>query len=349
MSLDSITRLAAARTLWKRAPWWRFAVLSSLLLVLLMVLFPPRMNGGRGALPVLDSASYQPTSVSGAVPSPAAPTASAVPPPASHQPEPAATRRSPATPALPSVPSTATSASLALARPGRGDGATAGIDPALLGPVYRAKILMNGFEVPLPPGEWVVLASSTAHVTKHPQNTGMQYLLGRIEHARLAGAMMVIALRSPDSSGFEEPKTCAGNESMYMLKDEVTPFAHQACWTIHLLFASVMQNWADKAVQMGGIYRMAGGDLAAKGVTYPQDMIAVHFFRSEAWGLLEAAYLFSPEAEHIRSNTVPTPNDSDWFGTNLQKYPDKLAYIEKLKRWGETHWPPFESAFDAGR
>ena len=54
-------------------------------------------------------------------------------------------------------------------------------------------------------------------------------------------------------------------------------------------------------------------------------MIAVHFYRSETWGLLEASYLFSPESEHIRSNTVPALHDSDWFGMNLQKYPDKLV------------------------
>jgi hypothetical protein len=208
---------------------------------------------------------------------------------------------------------------------------------------------MNGFDVPLPPGDWAVLASSAIHVTKHPDNTGMQYFLGRIEHARLSGGMMVIALRSADRSGFEQPGTCSDQENIFIQKDEMTPFAHQACWTIHLVFTSGMQRWADKAAKMPNIYRMAGGDLAAKSVTYPQDMIAVHFFRSEAWGLLEAVYLFSPEIEHIRSNTVPTLRDSDWFGTNLQKYPDKLAYVETLKRWGETHWPSFESAFAAGQ
>jgi hypothetical protein len=276
--------------------------------MLLMVLFPPRMNAGRSALPVLDSASYQPARVSAAAPGAGAPTTSAVPAaPASPRPAPAA------------------NASLGLARPGRSDSGASGIDPALLGAVYQGKILMNGFEVPLPPGEWAVLASSTVHVTKHPENAGMQYFLGRIEHARLAGAMMVIALRSPDRSGFEEAGTCVGQENIFAQKDEVTPFAHQACWTVHLVFTSGMQKWADKAAKMGNIYRMAGGDLAAKGVTYPQDMIAVHFFRPENWGLLEASYLFSPESEHIRSNTVPALHDSDWFGTNLQKYPDKLA------------------------
>ncbi len=346
--MGSITRLAVARTLWKRAPWWRFAVLSSLLLSLLMVLFPPRMNVGRSAL--VDSATYQPTSVPAAARQsdvPATPTVA--PPPASPKPSPPIPRRAAATPATPAAPSTVANASLGLARPDKSNGGASGIDAALLGPVYQGKILMNGFQVPLPPGEWAVLANSTVHVIKHPQNTGMQYFLGRIEHARLVGGLMVIALRSSDGSGFEEPGTCASQENIYTLKDEVTPFAHQACWTVHLVFTSGMQQWADKAAKMSNIYRMAGGDLAAKGVSYPQDMIAVHFFRSESWGLLEASYLFSPESENIRSNTVPTLHDSDWFGTNLQKYPEKLAYIEKLKQWAAAHWPPFGSAFDAGQ
>jgi hypothetical protein len=217
-----------------------------------------------------------------------------------------------------------------------------------MGRTYHGKIQMSGFELPLPPGEWAMLASSTAHLIKHPENAGMQYFLGRIERARLTGAIEVIALRSPDQSGFEEPGTCASPQTIYTRKEEMTAFAHQACWTIHLVFTSGMQQWADKAAKMSNIYRMAGGDLSAKGVTYPQEMIAVHFFRSEPWGVLEAIYHFSPEAERIHSNTVPTIQDSDWFGDNLQKYPEKLAYTEKLKQWGETNWPPFEIAFAAG-
>ncbi len=193
-----------------------------------------------------------------------------------------------------------------------------------------------------------MLASSTARLVKHPENSGMQYFLGRIEHTRLTGAIEVIALRSPDRTGFDEPGTCSSQDNIYTRKDGMMPFAHQACWTVHLVFTGDMQRWADKVARMGGIYRMAGGDLSAKGVTYPQEMIGVHFFRSESWGLLEAVYHFSPETEHIRSNTVATPQDSDWFGTNLQKYPEKLAYAERLKQWGDAHWQPFQAAFDAG-
>jgi hypothetical protein len=347
--LASLTPLAVAKALWKRAPWWRFAVLSSLFLILLMVLFPPRSNDDRGALPALDAASYQPQNFAAAaaaavLPSPPAPPIAASTIPA--QSAASAPRTRPVQPAAPPIAQTAT---LGLARGTQTAVGSAGIDPALLGPTYHGKILMNGFELPLPPGEWAMLASSTAHVIKHPDNAGMQYFLGRIERARLTGAIEVIALHSPDRSGFEVAGTCNNQENIYTHKDEVTPFAHQACWTVHLVFTGGMQRWGDKAVKMSNIYRMAAGDLSAKGVAYPQEMIAVHFFRSEDWGLLEASYHFSPETEHIGSNTVPTLRDSDWFGANLQKYPDKVAYTEKLEQWGETRYPSFESAFDAGK
>jgi hypothetical protein len=325
-----MVHFTAAKALWKRAPWWRFALLSALLLVLLMVLFPPVMDVGRDALPVIDAASYQ------------APTRNPAPAPAAAEPTPAPT------PISAPTPPTARTASLALARPDAGGAASTGIDKALLGPTFHGKILMSGFELPLPPGEWAMLANSTVHVINHPQNTGMQYFLGRIEHARLTGAIGVTALRSADQIGFEEAATCANQENIYTRRVDVMPFAHQACWTVHLVFTGGMQKWGDKAAQIGSIYRMAAGDLSAKGVTYPQDMIAVHFVRSETWGLLEAVYHFSPETEQIQSNTVGTPHDSDWAPANIQRFPDKLAYTEKLKQWGDAHWPSFESAFDAG-
>jgi hypothetical protein len=336
--MGSHTHWAMARTLWKRAPWWRFVVLSSLLLTLVMGLFPPRRNTGP-AQPALDSASYRPPARTDSSPP------LSVPPTPAMQ---AVASTPPVTQAKPPAPPAARTASLALARPDGSDIGPSGIDPALMGRTYHGKIQMSGFELSLPPGEWAMLASSTAHLIKHPENAGMQYFLGRIEHARLTGAIEVIALHSPDQSGFEAPGTCVSPQTIYTRKEEMTVFARQACWTIHLVFTSGMQQWADKAAKMSNIYRMAGGDLSAKGVTYPQEMIAVHFFRSEPWGLLEAAYHFSPEAERIHSNTVPTIQDSDWFVDNLQRYPEKLAYTEKLKQWGETNWPLFQTAFAAG-
>ena len=226
-----------------------------------------------------------------------------------------------------------------------------GIDSALIGRTYQNELLMNGFKVPLPQGEWAVLASFTIWITKSPQNKGMTYFLGRIEKGRLAGAMIVNALRSPADAptGFDEFKNCANPDNIYTSKEEIVPFDHQACWVMHSLFTPPWQQWGDKAMQMDSVVRAAAGDLAAKGVTYSQDLVAVHFYRSEKWGVLNATYLFSPEEEGVRSNVVPTFRDSDWFGPNVQKFPEKVAYTNKLKAWGESFWPRFKAAFDAGR
>jgi hypothetical protein len=250
-------------------------------------------------------------------------------------------------------PAAATAVTLSLATPAnQSTGAgSSGIDAAMMGRTYQHELLMNGFKLPLPPGEWVALASSSVHVIKHPENTGMNYFLGQIEHARLVSAITVLALRNSAApeTGFEGFLACDNPENIYSSKEEITPFGHQACWIVQSFFTPPLQQWADKAAKLSNLYRAAAGDMAAKGVTYPQDFVAVQFFRAETWGLLDAMYLSSPEKERIDSNVVPSLRDSDWFGPHLQKYPDKVAYTEKLKKWGEQFWPRFKAAYEAGR
>jgi len=337
--------------LWTRAPWWRFSLMSAALLTLLCVLFPPSMapNIVKHVPALINEASYTPPVVareapppiSAAVPKSAAATLTPskphvqapVPPPSAVTPA----RPAKATPQV---------AELSLATPGNNvvSKDTSGLDAAVMGRTYHDSLLVNGFKLPLPPGNWVMLANSSIHVTKDPSNTGMNYFLGRIERKRLVGAVIIYAMKSP-GSGFAGFNRCdTGN--IYTAKEEITPFDHQACWNIHTYFTPPWQQWADKTISINGIERAAAGDMAAKGVTYPQDMISVQLFRSEKWGLLEASYVYNPESEGITSNVAPTFRDADWFGSNLQHYPEKIAYVNKLKDWGGSFWSRFKIAFE---
>ena len=123
---------------------------------------------------------------------------------------------------------------------------------------------------------------------------------------------------------------------------------YAACWTIRTIYATGWSRWGDRAVKLSAIDRAAAGDMSATGITYPQDFISVQFTRTEAWGLLEVMYLFSPEVEHITSHTVLSINESDWTPANLSRYPEKVAYIDKMKAWGKAFWPQFKQAFDGG-
>ena len=365
---SNIPDLADSRTesLWRRAPLWRACGSMSLLLSVAVVCFPPhwRVTDVQPLLPMPEAATYQPPQDAAIASNAPAPTAissgnpalavtaqasapgiqkkavqAALNPPA---------KKVASTNATPKAP---VNAQISLAVPN----ATAtkdpsGLDSAMLGRTYRRSIPVEGFNVPLPPGQWAMLANSSVNL--HGA-TGMVYFLGRIEHKKLVGAMRVSAVRSigQPGDGFPAAKGCtSGNPDLnYLALDSVTPYDHQACWLINNFYTPPLQQWADRAVKIDGLDRAAGGDLAAKGVSYPQDLLGVRFTRAEKWGLLEVLYLFNPELDGITSDTVLSARESDWHAPNIGRFPDKVAYVEKMRSWGESFWPNFQQAFDSGK
>jgi hypothetical protein len=222
-----------------------------------------------------------------------------------------------------------------------------GLNSAMAGHSYHGTFLADGFNVPLPSGDWLLLANFNF---KMPHAAGENFYLGKIERLTLTGVVRITAARSTDETGagFPEARGCTSEaaNNNFTLNEQVVAYGHQACWLIQNYFTTPMQRWGDRALKLPLLERAAAGDLAAKGVSYPQDMISVRFTRAEISGLLEVAYIFSPEAEHIGSTAAATYSDSEWHQGNIQRFPQKLAYVEKLKRWAEGFWPRFKSAFD---
>lgn len=222
-----------------------------------------------------------------------------------------------------------------------------GLDRAVLGRTFQSTLLVNGFKVPLPPGEWAMLANGTVAGSAHPQNKGTIYFLGQIVHRRMVAAIWVQAMRSPDL-GFAKNQNCTNPANLYVL-DELEGTDHQRCTWIRSYFSADMQQWADKSAHIDQIARAVGGNLAAKGVGYPQELVTAGFQRAEKWGELSAGYMFSPEKDGISSNVVPTLRDSDWYKSNLQRYPQKVAYVNELQQWATRFSPKFQAAFDGGK
>jgi hypothetical protein len=329
---------ATAGALWRRAPLWRFFVLTAGLLTLVFVLFPPSGPGIQLPMTSPDRAAYTPP-----VRNPQANTVAAAPPgiPQASGTKPIRQQQPVATKPKQAVLSMVTPNSRAPTN-------DTGLDPALLGPLYRSSVTIDGYAVPLPPGEWANLAHSTIAMATA---NGDVHFLGRIRDKRLIGAVRAFAVRSKDQpgAGFPEVKSCTEENpgrTYVAIDGAMTTNGHQACWTIRTVYATPWSRWADRAVKLSAIDRAAAGDMTATGVTYPQDFVSVTFTRTETWGLLEVMYMFSPEIEHISSNTALSVNESDWTPANVGRYPEKVAYIDKLKAWGVAFWPRFKQAFD---
>lgn len=335
--------LLTLRRLWRRAPAWRMVGLLAVLLTVLCVVFPPHPKLASQAPAPEPQASFTPP------PQPAAPLP-ATPPPVARAPVVPKTVAPPA----PANPPQVHTANLSLATPNQSS-KTDGLNDALAGNRFSGSLRVDGFNVPLPPGEWLQLASARFE-QKSPQGdkkaSGELLMLGRVRNRRLTGYIRITAARSATDpgTGFVVSPGCEKqNEGTNILVQEaIEPFGHEACWLIEHSFLAPLQAWADRANKLPALERAAFGDLAAKGVTYPAEMVNVRFTRAEQWGLLEVRYGFSPEEDHIASTSqIASYADSDWQPTAIGRYPDKVAYINKLKTWGEGFWPKFKAAFDA--
>lgn len=318
------------KTLWRRAPLWRFFLMSSLLLTLLFILFPPQRQQDTPHPEILPTqATYKPQPVLNNDAPPAGPSAAAA---SSVQPKTAAF-------------------SLALPDAGGLKQNETGLNEAMTGRAYSGSLQVSGYAVPLPEGNWVMLANSSIH---YQENSGMSYFLGRIENKRLTGAITVYALKSqspavvsPDwpivkSSG------CDRLDSLYMPVKEPAEDGLTSCWFVFNYFTPPLLQWADKAVKIDNLSKAAGGDLAAKGVSFPQDFVGVKFVRAAKWGVLSATYLFTTDIKGIHSNEAPSFSDSDWYSNNIHRFPEKVAFVEKMKQWGFSFLPHIKEAFNDG-
>lgn len=208
----------------------------------------------------------------------------------------------------------------------------------------------NGFNVKLPPGDWVLLANQTIRL---PQSSGLVYFLGKLDGKRLTGAVRLFAIRSNDASSAELTplKGCQPDDAgmLHVEADPAFPGGSRGCWSMSNFFTPGMLQWADRAVNMPSIDRAAAGEMSAKGISYPQDFVAVKMGRSEPWGLLEVYYMFSPDAEGIRSTPALSYRDSDWHASNHHRMPEQQAYVDKIQHWGAQHWAEFKRDFVDGR
>lgn len=327
--------------LWRRAPWWRGLLMSAMLLSLLFVLYRPIPSPPTDAGVQLGALAHyvRPAATAGGVAAVGLP--DTAPAPAASRPAAKPAAVSVARP----VSTTPKTAALSLAGPSSAQDSL-GIDHALAGRLYSDFVAINGYKVPLPAGKWVQLANTSINI---PSATGSGFFLGKIEHKRLVGAVSGMVLRSKDKpgAGYPEVTGCARPDPTrnFALVEEVVAFDNQSCWRIHSYYTPPLQKWADRSVNIGVLDRAAAGAMAAKGIDYPQDLVDVRMSRFTKGAGMEVHYMFNPEVEGISSSTVVSYTDMDWRANNIVRYPEKQAYVEKLKAWGAQFWPKFKAAF----
>ena len=318
------------------------------LLTAVFILFPP----GKAPPPqtkIAATASYEPPTPSQAS-EPALPPAEAPPKLAAPPGQTASASPAPlpsAVSAAPPQPAKTATLSMVTGGPAAASDGT-GLNPALVGNLFSGTFQASGLTVPLPPGRWAVLARMSGKIGGGP---AAQYALGRITGGKLSAVLhltTVTGVLMP--SGIPEAKACTQPQIQFVhyvfTESDMNASSHQGCWTLENFYTAYMNQWADRATKMSALDRATAGDLAAKGLSLPQDAVQLRFLKSNASSFVELRVMFSPEADGISSNPAPTVVDSDWSVANVKRHPEKVAYLARMKAWGAGFWPEFAEAFD---
>ena len=326
---------------------WRFCVLLASILSILVILFPPWLlspnKAGVRNKPVAPVATYSPLVTPPAPPLATEERAQPVAPTPANQiqsiPSSTPAKQEDSSPQAVSMHLSPPDATLAKSQSQMGNA-----PPILMGKVFTGFFPAAGRKLPLPPGSWTVLAD----LRIGPESS--TYFLAKIENKRLVGAVTFILESFKEGVQYKPATQCTNPQNLYAITEsnqDARDGGSQAFWFIHNIFAKVWGQWADKNLRMDPLARAAGGEMEIRQITLPQDLIQVNFLRVEKWGRVVGSYYFSPEVEHITSKTASNWMDNDWSYLNYEKYPEKVAYINKLKEWGQAWWPRFKNCVDS--
>lgn len=224
-------------------------------------------------------------------------------------------------------------------RPNASIAPRAGADPGgapLMGQTVTGRVVVQGKSVPLPPGQWIVVAHLPG-----PDAGGTESLfLAQMRRDKLSRAVLVQASTRADQSetGFRRSAQCARTALLYAKTISNEEFGRQDCWTINHNLSTQSEREAPP------IIRAAIGELELRGVKYPLVLLSAFFRLADQQSFLHAVYYFNPELDGITTKPALW-EESDWNRNAIHQYPEKIAYVEKLRVWAEAWHPAVRDGF----
>lgn len=291
--------MTAFARLWRRAPAWRAAMLGGLALGGLAALYPPPW-----LRPLPPAARYAGVPAPAPPPGPFAPPAQPFAPPA----------QPPAAP-LP-VPV-----------------APVDVDLPRFGTVVSGVARFGSFTVPLPRGEWRVIASMRGMTPKGQlATTG---LLAQAAGQELRAMVLVTTVSGPPwpGDGFPADPTCQSQWAFHSRVFSAVDGGPQACWTVEAITPG---DWSSPATPP--VVRAGLAELHGRGVAAPPVVLRAYFSHADTGRSLSVQVL------------QPAPAASGppygWQMQDIRGTPVKLARMARLRDWASAWHPLVRQAFD---
>lgn len=208
----------------------------------------------------------------------------------------------------------------------------------IMGKTFQGAMNLHGRQVPLPEGEW----TAVAYIAGTAVGATESLVLAQPKDAQLHGLVIIQSGRlAPDRpTGYRQSAQCVRAGLLYSKVLANEDFGYQNCWTIN---HNISAEW--NASSVPNLLKAAVGDLSIRGVAMPAVMISVYYRLADKQSMLHAIYYFNPETEGIKSTPTSVWEESDWHRSYVAQYPEKVAYVQKLRAWSEGWHERVNEAF----
>lgn len=135
-----------------------------------------------------------------------------------------------------------------------------------------------------------------------------------------------------------KPKGCTRTDIHFNFDENTSNGADHACWYINhtrLTRSSRMPKYITDALDRA----------ISRGVKLPLTSIVVRFGVSNGLNFVSLRVYFNPELEGFEPPRTAGWSTNDWHKDRVYTDAKKVAYIEKIKKWGEVWYPKVKAGF----
>lgn len=214
------------------------------------------------------------------------------------------------------------------------------------GQTYSGNIDIGGVQVPLPPGQWIVLGfgRESGGVLKDDRmlsdsGTMMNVALGPAVTEKFAGVVLLeYNERAGRGTGWNvtSAKTCS-REDIHHAQVLVDKQLSKVCQYVNHI------TWAGAASNTAAWFKQSVASLSALERPHPKVMIESGIVVSDRMNFLSLRYRFNPEAYGYPEARTTNWSSSEWAQANVQTDVKRRAFVKSIIDWTEKSRPMIEA------
>lgn len=204
------------------------------------------------------------------------------------------------------------------------------------GDVVTGSLDVNDKKIPLPPGNWTVLG--TRALGQGAATPGIATVL--VNPKSNPFAVRVITNTSPGQGwGWKLSRSCLRQDLLFQKVIAKVDGGDQRCWWVNHTRMTRGSRTAPDIVQALEYARK-------RNMKLPVTALLVGYRFADIYDILIVRYYFNPEGEGFNPPNDATWVTNDWHKDRIATDPKKIAYAERIRKWGEGWFPRIQSGFN---